>query len=125
MPVVQHDVTDWVNLIEAEPGLAYRMLLVRIMMEQRGYTARSLAPLMDVSHERISQTLRPRFIRIEGSEYRPNSIGVTNAHVWLDRIEDALTTVGLPDGLVSIRAEAEYYERLELMNRADSGERRR
>jgi hypothetical protein len=61
------------------------------MIEQRGISIRrTLAPMMNVSYEGVYTALRPTRIRGEEDTYFSGSITVSNAHRWLDRIEEAV-----------------------------------
>lgn len=87
---VDRQVQVWNRLRAEEPELAYRMIVIRLMMEQRGISSRKIAEVSGYSHESIAKALRPAAIRLSGEPNNNVNITVGTAHVWMDRIEETI-----------------------------------
>jgi hypothetical protein len=82
------------ELMVTEPELGYRMLIVRMMKEHRGFSTRSLAAKMGRSYNFVSLSLRPMSVRprgTRGTKAGDNKYSIESMHRRLDEIEAALT----------------------------------
>jgi hypothetical protein len=90
----EETIQAWQDLREAEPELFFQALLVRFMLEQRGFSIRSdLPPITGMSRSQLYKAVNPKFIRADGSAFKNNTITVSAARQVLDTMEDAITTL--------------------------------
>jgi hypothetical protein len=81
---------SFTELASIDPVLAYRMVVVQLIMDQRGISARELARYMGVSREAVSQSTRLDAVRADGELYRSGTRVASEHHRWLDQMEEAI-----------------------------------
>jgi len=88
----------WISLMEHEPEVCVRMLTVRYIMEQRGYTHLDIAKVSKTTRQRSAMYVNPRFVWHAGNDPGPGlRVTVTTTHANLDKVEHAITLLSRRD----------------------------
>jgi len=84
--------------MEHEPEVCVRMLTVRYIMEQRGYTHLDIAKVSKTTRQRSAMYVNPRFVWHAGNDPGPGlRVTVTTTHANLDKVEHAITLLSRRD----------------------------
>lgn len=109
--------TEFKRLADEAPEVAYSMLVLDMIMKQRGITQRTIANYMGVSNEAVSQTLRFSAVRSEGEPWRNNTRSIETQIEWIDMLDDALSMYCHENGMEVVVTNEMVFEWHETMER--------